>query len=193
MKTFAAALLCALLAGCAAPVPSSTPTTAAETPTSTPQPAATSTPSAAISPSAKATGSPSPVAGGCGQTQVQSGPGPEADQGLAENPWAYATPAGPGIVAYFWHPPPALIAAHGPIERAKVLWISHGEQAAHLTIAAHPLTAPSPVVHLAFPPSASGGYPSLIDLPNPGCWRLEVTLGTTHATMDLAVAPAALP
>jgi len=74
-----------------------------------------------------------------------------------------------------------------------VLWISHGEQAAQLTIAAHPLNASSPIVRFAFPPSASGGYPSLIDLPNPGCWRLEVTLGTAYATMDLVVAPAALP
>lgn len=76
-----------------------------------------------------------------------------------------------------------------------MLWISHAEQAAQLTIAAHPLNASSPVVRFVFPAasSPSGNYPSAIDLPTSGCWRLEVTLGKAHATMDLAVAPAALP
>jgi hypothetical protein len=185
-------LLCAFLVGCAAPLPSSTPTTAA-TPVATRQPTATPSLPAAASPSASTIGSPSPVGGGCGTTQVRSGPGPDADLGLTDNPWASATPADAGIVAYFWYPPPDLIVAHGPITRAKVLWISHGQQAAHLTIVARPLTGSSIVVRLAFPPSASGGYPSLIDLPSPGCWQLEITLGTAHATLDVTVAPVGSP
>jgi hypothetical protein len=151
--------------------------------------------SAAAVPSAQAVGSLPLVAGGCGSTQVFAGPGPDAALGLADNPWAPATPADAGIVAYFWYPPPDLLFAHGPNDRTKVLWVSHGEQAAHLTIAAHPLNASSPVIRFDFPPAFSpgGNYPSGIDLPSPGCWRLEIALGTAHATMDLMVAPAGSP
>jgi hypothetical protein len=138
---------------------------------------------------ALATASPSPVGGGCGSTQAFAGPGPDAALGLADNPWAPATPADAGIVAYFWYPPPDLLFAHGPNDRTKVLWIFHRGQAAHLIIAAHPLNAASPVVRFAFGASG-GGSPSSIDLPSPGCWRLELTLGTTHATIDVMVAPA---
>lgn len=103
-----------------------------------------------------------------------------------------ATPAEAGIVAYFWHPPPDLVFAHGPDDGTKVLWIGHDQQAAHLNIVAHPLNASSPVVRLAFPAAIgpAGNYPSGIDLPSPGCWHLELTLGTARATMDLLVAPA---
>jgi hypothetical protein len=48
----------------------------------------------------------------------------------------------------------------------------------------------SPVVRFDFGAalSPSGNYPSSIDLPSPGCWRLELTLGRVHATMDVMVA-----
>ncbi len=134
---------------------------------------------------------PSPVAGG-GATQVFAGPGPDAYLGLADNPWAPATPAEAGIVAYFWYPPPDLVFAYGPNGGTKVLWISHGQQAAHLTIAAHPFSASSPVVQYDFAAASSpnGNYPSIVDLPSAGCWRLELTLGIAHATIDVMVAPA---
>ena len=144
------------------------------------------------SPSSQAARSPSPVLGGCGNTQVFAGPGPDAALGLGDNPWAAASPADAGIVAYFWYPPPDLIFAHGPADGTKVLWISHGEGAAHLTVAAHPLDASSPLIRFDFPPalSPSGNYPSGIDLPSAGCWSLDLTLGSTHATLDVAVASA---
>lgn len=137
----------------------------------------------------------SPVEGGCGDTQVFAGPGPDAALRLADNPWAPAAPADAGIVAYFWYPPPDLVFAHGPNDGTKVLWIRHGEQAQRLDIAAHPLDASLPVVHIAAPAALSppGNYPSGIDLPSAGCWQLELTLGTAHATMDLMVAPARSP
>jgi len=148
-------------------------------------------PSSAASASAQASTPPSPVAGGCGSTQAFAGPGPDAALRLADNPWAPATPADAGIVAYFWYPPPDLLFAHGPNDRTKVLWISHGGQAGRFAIAAHPLNASSPVVRFDFGAalSPSGNYPSSIDLPSPGCWRLELTLGRVHATMDVMVAP----
>ena len=187
MRRLVVGLLGLALTACA-----SLPTTS-PTPAITPVPAATLTPATSFaSASAIATGSPAPVAGGCGTTQVFAGPGPDAAIGLTDNPWALATPASAGIVAYFWYPPPDLIFAHGPNDGTKVLWVSHTEQAAHLTVAAHPLNASSPVVRFDFPAadSPAGNYPSGIDLPSPGCWQLDLTLGSAQATLDVVVAPA---
>lgn len=133
-----------------------------------------------------------PVAGGCGSTQVFAGPGPDAAMGLADNPWATATPASAEIVAYFWLPPPDLVYAHEPHGGTKVLWVSHGEQAERMNIVARPHDALAPVIRFDFPPTISpgGNYPSIIDLPTPGCWHLEITLGPAQGTMDLLVAPA---
>lgn len=188
MRGLIVGLLGLALAACA-----SLTTTLTPTPAITPVPAATRSPAtSSATASAQATGSPAPVAGGCGNTQVFAGPGPDAALGLTDNPWASATPASAGIVAYFWYPPPDLIFAHGPSDGTKVLWVSHTEQAASLTVTAHPLNASSPVVRFDFPAAESpaGNYPSGIDLPSPGCWQLEVTLGSAHTTLDVVVAPA---
>jgi hypothetical protein len=95
-------------------------------------------------------------------------------------------------VAYFWHAPPDVVHAHGPNGGDKVLWVSHGQQIGHLSISARPLDASSPVVVFDFPAasSPSGNYPSSIDLPSPGCWHLELTLGTARGSIDVMVAPA---
>jgi hypothetical protein len=179
-RTIAIAAIAGLLAsGCQSTVP--------------PSPASV-VPSPSVAPvaSVEASTSPSPVAGSCGATQAFAAPGPDAGLGLADNVWAPASPAEAGVVAYFWYPPPDLVFAHGPNGGTKVLWISHGQQASRLTIAAHPFNASSPVVRSDFPAASSpiGNYPSEIDLPSPGCWRLELTLGTVHATIDVMVGPA---
>jgi hypothetical protein len=188
--TTIAAIACLMAGACQSNVPP--PPTSSAPSHSTAVTASASHVSGATSQSPQAAQSPSPVLGGCGSTQVFAGPGPDAALGLSDNPWAPATPGEAAIVAYFWYPPPDLIFAHGPNDRTKVLWISHGEHEAHLTIAAHPLDASSPVVRFDFPPALSptGYYPSGIDLPSPGCWSLDLTLGSTHATLDVAVAPA---
>lgn len=137
-------------------------------------------------------GSPSPVAGGCGGTQVFAGPGPDASIGLDGNPWASATPADAGIVAYFWYPPPGVVfASTSKNDAPKVLWISHEARQDPLTISAHPAGATTPVLHLEFPEADSpgGNYPSGIEIPDPGCWHFDVAIGATHATMDLMVTP----
>ncbi len=142
-------------------------------------------------------GSPVAVEGGCGATQVLAGPGPDARLGLADNPWAWATPADSGIVAYFWYPPPGVLSAlRDPNDpntgNTKILWITHGAGTGQLTVAARPSDASSPVVRFTFPPAASpaDNYPSSIGLPSPGCWHLDLTLGTVRAAMDLTVATA---
>jgi hypothetical protein len=144
--------------------------------------------------------SPSPVAGGCGATQALAGPGPDADLGLADLPWASATPTDARIIAYFWRPPPDLVFASGAQDPhgTKVLWVTHDPDGNRLTVAdmltivAHPPDGSSPLIHLEFPAATSpgGNYPSSLDVPDPGCWHLDLTVGTLRRTMDLLVAPA---
>jgi hypothetical protein len=131
-----------------------------------------------------------PIAGGCGSTQVFAGPAPGAtDQSLHGNPWASASPPDSGITAYFWRQAPYLAAGHiNPDGGAnKILWIAHNDSSGDLAISAHPLSAPSPVVRFDVP--GGGSYPSLVDLPSPGCWHLDLTIGPARATMDLIVGP----
>lgn len=141
------------------------------------------------------TGTPTAVAGGCGGTQVFAGPGPDANLGLWDNPWAAAIPASAGIVAYFWYPPPGvLFATDSSGDSPKVLWVSHA-QAGELSVSAHPLGASTPVVRFTFGAATSptGNYPSLVALPSPGCWHFDLSIGTARAAMDLLVAPAPPP
>lgn len=140
-------------------------------------------------------GTPVPVAGGCGGTQVFAGPGPDANLGLSDNPWAAATPTSAGIVAYFWYPPPDVLFATDPSgDSPKVLWVSHA-QAGQLSVSAHPLGASAPVVRFTFGAATSppGNYPSLVALPSAGCWHFDLSIGATRAAMDLLVASARPP
>ena len=97
-------------------------------------------------------------------------------------------------MAYLWGDPPCLAAGKvraGGLSN-KVLWISDDAPSGHLLVAAHPLVARAPEVRFDIPPASSprGNFPSSIDLPTPGCWHLDLTLGETMAAIDLLVAPA---
>jgi hypothetical protein len=186
LRRIAGAILASLAVGaCASP--------AVPTPTvTTPSPSAI-----AATPTSSPTPAPSPVAGGCGLTQVYSGPGPDARLGLWDNPWAWATPADSGVVAYFWYPPPGILSVRDPSVSnsgdTKVLWVFRDPgpgPAGPLTINAHPLGQTSPVVAVQLS-NGDKGVPSSVELPTPGCWRLEIAAGPAHATMDVMVA--ALP
>jgi plastocyanin len=161
-----------------ADLPTGSPSVAAATPTPTPAPTPT--------PSPIATATAVAIDGGCGQTPLYAGPGPDAIQGLSANPWSVATPASAGIVAYFWGQAPYLAAGMRPHgENNKVLWLGGG----FTSVVAHRLDDPKATARLELPIHAG---PSFVDLPAPGCWRLELqTSGRTVASIDLPVAPAA--
>jgi hypothetical protein len=132
-----------------------------------------------------------PVAGGCAGTQVFRGGAPDA--GPATNPWAAAAPSSSGIVAYFFHEPPGLVIAHEAGVGSKVLWVARGAAAPELDISARPAESPSasPIGIVAPEASSpSGTYPSTIDVPTPGCWELDVTVGAAHGSIAILVAPA---
>jgi hypothetical protein len=167
-------VLAAIAAGCTSITPTRTASSSARSATPT-----------SPSPSAQ----PSPIAGGCEVTQVYAGPGPDAARGLSGNPWAEASPADSGVIAYFFRPPPDLLVVHPASEEAKnkILWIVHGSATGDLTVRAHPDGAASPVVKFTVP--GGGGYPSLINLPSLGCWHLDVSVGSVAAGLDLVVSP----
>lgn len=125
------------------------------------------------------------IDGGCGNTPLYAGPGPDAGQGLSANPWSVATPASAGMVAYFWGQAPYLAAGseRPDGESNKVLWVG-----GLTSIVAHRLDDPKVTARFEFP---NGAGPSTIDLPSPGCWRLELQWsGRMRASIDLPVAPA---
>ena len=133
------------------------------------------------------------IAGGCGSTQAFEGPGPDSsDQNLPGNPWASASPPEPRITAYFWRRAPFVAAGSVNPDGGsnKILWIADGGPAEDLVIAAHPLGAVSPTVRFRFPGVRS--YPSLVDLPTPGCWQLDLAIGSSRAAIDLLVGPSPL-
>jgi hypothetical protein len=48
------------------------------------------------------------------------------------------------------------------------------------------------VVQIRLPPDSSPGeiYPSYVDLPTPGCWRLALAWGPHHGSLNVEVQPA---
>ena len=81
----------------------------------------------------------------------------------------------------------------------KVLWLTQTPIAStQLTLRAQPADAATPVVNLTVP-RAEGQqqFPSIVDLPTPGCWQLNISWGagsTENSTFGLMVLPGgALP
>lgn len=130
------------------------------------------------------------VAGGCGDTSLQMGPLP---------PWAapamagshgldgpFALSAHRDVLAYlFGHP---LRAGHPRGRQNKVLWIMRlPRRGRSLHLTARPLHASRPVVRATLPADASPGeiYPSYVNVPRAGCWR--VTLRWAGHTDEMAL------
>ena len=179
-----------VLAGCSA-TPSVSPSSSPTGGSTAIAPTAPATPAASVATSPVA--SPDAVGGGCGTTQFFSGHGPDSALGLDGNPWARAQPTSAGFVAYMWAPPPDLLVASGPDDPgSKVLWINTVVPSGRLAITAHPAGAPSPTATFHIDPASApdGNYPSIIDLPTPGCWHLELDLSGAHGALDVRVAPA---
>jgi hypothetical protein len=120
-------------------------------------------------------------------------------------PWLRAKPASAGIIAVLFYDHPgersSVMGTNGLMpgasfaqqDSAKVLWIlQHTPDPSpyHMTVAGTPLTGrggfTQRLTHSAF-----GGhqFPSIVDVPNPGCWRLQVAAGTLHASVVIRVEP----
>lgn len=169
-----------LLAGCA--------------PTATPM-----VTSAPASPSATTSGpepSGSGVAStGCGDTVVHRGDVPAwlvAAGGGSRSPSGAPTYlpyviAQPQIAgAYLFGFP--LRAGHPENPTNKILWAMRlPRNGSSLVVSASPLGAASPTVSITLPDDSGPGeiYPSIIDVPFAGCWRLGLSWMGHHAELDL--------
>jgi hypothetical protein len=129
----------------------------------------------------------------CAATPIRTTPFPEHGLGLL--PWIEASPASAGITghlfyAYGLHGKAAELHTHGvmPHERStKILWvIKHAGTDRMLNIAGRNLSGGG-TMHQRFPVAISpaNNYPSILDVPTPGCWRFQLSSGTVHGTVTM--------
>jgi hypothetical protein len=101
-------------------------------------------------------------------------------------PYSLAT----GDVAGAFFFAPRLRAGHPNNPSNKVLWIVGSPRDGNaLDITARLGRDPARVVRISLPADSSPGeiYPSDVDLPTPGCWRLELAWGRHRASLDIQV------
>ncbi len=105
----------------------------------------------------------------------------------------FALTSGETAVAFFW----ARLRAGHPDNRAnKVLWVVQAPRDGHpLVIEASPAGTHGRKVVLEEEAASGPGeiYPSDVDLPTPGCWRLALRWGAHRASIDVTVHPAGTP
>jgi hypothetical protein len=132
------------------------------------------------------------IAGGCGATTLyrgtppawtapafsdSSGPATSMPYGLAEG--------GNAVAVVFGYP---LRAGHPTNPSNKILWIMRlPRRGSPLQIEARPLHGESPNIRASWPADSSPGeiYPSYVDVPRPGCWRLTLKWAGHTDSIDL--------
>jgi hypothetical protein len=139
---------------------------------------------------------PSPTAhavpGGCGSTTVYQGSPPDwlvaaagGASALSTLPY-FTSPS--GLIGGFIFGYPLRAGKHGSPAN-KILWaVATARNGSPLSIEAHPQAAATPAVTYSFPDNSSPGeiYPSIIDVPSPGCWAFTLSWGTGQAQVQLA-------
>lgn len=146
-----------------------------------------------------AAGATEPLDRACVPASIHHGPPP----GWTAAAWAnsspglhipYALASGNAAAAFFFAP--ALRAGHPTNPTNKILWIvRYPRDGTPLELDARSATAGTPTVRLRFPANSSPGeiYPSIVDLPRPGCWTLALHWATHMATLDVQVHAAGAP
>lgn len=121
--------------------------------------------------------------GGCGATSVRSGAAPDWI-GLAGAPGSlpYAVASPPTAAADIFGYP--LRAGHPENRRNKILWVVHDPVAGQLTVVAHLADQPTPTFTWTWP-AAGQTFPSIEDVPSPGCWHFDLAIGERHWSIDL--------
>ena len=121
----------------------------------------------------------------CPATPVQTPHSAAAPAPIAGLAWVQASRGLAGVL-FTWNGSPALELPAGGAwadgSTAKVLWWPRrrGGRAA-LTIRGRSLDGGGTFVQKFS--AASSGYPSIVDIPSAGCWRIDVTTGTLHGTV----------
>jgi hypothetical protein len=132
---------------------------------------------------------------GCVAAAIHHGPPPA----WTASAWAdsspgfsvpYALASGDRAAAFFFADP--LRAGHPSDPANKVLWVVRlPRRGMPLTISARRVGVNAPTVRISRPADSSPGqiYPSGVDLPQAGCWRLALAWAGHHASVDVRVAP----
>lgn len=148
---------------------------------------------------------------GCTPSRVHYTPYPGGGKGLSGLPWIRGVARSHGLVGLIWYAPPqwerrevaeARIYTDGkaPAESStKILWTFLAETAGgragdELTVRGRRFDRPGSTRQRFAAISYSGqngapSYASVIDLPRPGCWRLYLSTGELHGTVDLRAIP----
>jgi hypothetical protein len=143
------------------------------------------------SPSPQPASAPLVMVGGCGATTVLKGGIPDwldvagGHNNPASIPYALATPPRSAAGFIFGYP---LLAEHPPNRNNKILWVvGSPRQGSPLVITAHPAGATAPIVSQSVPADSAPGeiYPSLDDVPKPGCWHFDLAWAGHRAALDL--------
>jgi hypothetical protein len=143
--------------------------------------------------------------GRCDATLARYRPDPGVQAGLAQLPWIAASPAATGLVGHLFYYDrsnawkrkrlPKLRMYSGgqsPDGRIsmKILWELRRGSATLLGIRGTRLDgAGAFTVKLSATSSNSKQFPSIIDVPGPGCWRLTLKAGTTTGRVAVLVVP----
>jgi hypothetical protein len=104
----------------------------------------------------------------------------------------YSLASGDAAAAFFFAP--RLRAGHPSNPSNKVLWVVRFPRNGHpLEISARLAGTAPRAVRLSFPADSEPGeiYPSDVDLPKSGCWRLQLAWGSHRASIDIQVHPRA--
>jgi hypothetical protein len=130
------------------------------------------------------------VPGGCGSSQAYQGGVPAwLDTAGAHNnpdflPYVITDP--PIAAAFLFANP--LRAGHPDNPANKILWVvGQPRNGTDLQIAAHPVGATAPTIHASQPANSSPGdiYPSIVDVPQPGCWHFDLSWAGHAAAVEL--------
>jgi hypothetical protein len=129
---------------------------------------------------------------GCGGTAVGTGPGLPSWADLGEGggiPWTVGRP--PEVVGVMFATELVAKGERPDGSANKILWLIRATIASsQVTLRAQPADAATPVVTLRL--TGYQQFPSIVDLPNPGCWRINISWGpgsTESSTFGLTVLP----
>jgi hypothetical protein len=138
------------------------------------------------SPNAVPTGA-SAVAGGCASTPLYRGASPAWTRNDGGPTSLLQATAHKGRAAAFIFGNP-LRAGHPQNPDNKILWVVRlPREGSELTISGHPVGASAPTVTLTESANAGPGeiYPSIVDVPKPGCWQFALGWNGHEDTIEL--------
>ncbi len=181
------ALAVFLLSGCTSQAPSTRQTTGHTSPTTVPAQHITLLKPAVAIPRA------------CPITPVFTGPSLGSSD-LDFLPWMKAEPASSGIIAYLFFVRPEFATTHtyGPLHTGggypdgrstKILWYTVNPHSSNdLELTGKHLSTDHTSFRQGIPmASPAGDYPSIVTIPTPGCWQLQLQSGTVTATVTVWV------